>query len=100
MRQLFDGISNEDLLTFTNFLADAEQSKRATFKGDDLKVTDANRQSVLAEAEASARAYAQSRNKQGTTPRSTIGATEAEKTIAQGVSAWLDRSRRRMKGGK
>lgn len=91
MKQLLEGISNENLLTFTNLLADAEQRKRATFKGEDLKVTDANRQRVLAEAEASARAYAESRNRQGTSPRSSVGATEDEKSVAQGVKTWLER---------
>jgi hypothetical protein len=94
--KLFEDISNENLLTFTNVLAYAEQRKRATFKGEDLKVTDANRERVLAEAEASARAYAESRNKQGTSPRSSVGATEAEKSIAQGVLEWV--ARRRVRG--
>ena len=85
-------------MTFTNLLADAEQGKRATFKGEDLKITDANRQRVLSEAEASARAYAESRNRQGTHPRSSVGATEAEKSIAQGVRSWLERQRVRGHG--
>ncbi|HEX7312451.1 MAG TPA: hypothetical protein VF297_00780 [Pyrinomonadaceae bacterium] len=85
-----------ELLTFTNLLADAEQRKRATFKGEDLKVTDANRAEVIREAEAQARAFAASRNKnQGTTPKAH---TDDEAGVVAGVEDWLARQRVRGHG--
>ncbi|HZT58465.1 MAG TPA: hypothetical protein VFA21_07500 [Pyrinomonadaceae bacterium] len=107
MKQVIEGFSNEETLRFTNELADlllarqgASGAKRRGlsqdyFSGSDLKITDANRAEVIREAEASARAYAQSRNKQGTTPKA-HGAGEAR--VVEGVKAWLERRRVRGHG--
>lgn len=106
MKRVIEGFSNEETLRFTNELADLVLSRSGRkptpqashFRGDDLKVTDANRQRVLAEAEALARAYAASRNKQGTSPRASVGASEDENSIKRGVLSWLERQRVRGHG--
>lgn len=77
------------LLQVTNMIAGSVQA--AAFAND--RVTDANRAEVLREAEASARAYAASRNKQGTSPRAH---SSDESSIVSEVMAWV--ARRRVRG--
>lgn len=103
MKRVIEGFSNEETLRFTNELADLVLSRNGRtptpqashFRGDDLKVTDSNRQRVLAEAEASARAYAASRNKQGTSPKAH---SRDESSIVSEVTAWIQRQRVRGHG--
>lgn len=68
--QLINGIPNEKLLIFTeafgSFLRATNQTHMAHSEPvnfGDLKITDQNRDAVLSEAEASAKAYAESRNR-------------------------------------
>jgi len=121
MKQLLDGISNQHLAQFTVLLGSLLQAKKAagrattfnlteladhasklaTFSDDrsvnlnDLKISDSNRDAVLAEAKASAEAYSLSRNKR-TQPKSFIGSSAEEKKIMSDVKDWL--ARRRLRG--
>jgi hypothetical protein len=95
MKQVINGFDNKELLNFTNQLADMEQRKRATFKGEDLTITDSNRADVLKEAERTARAYAESRNKRGTMPKASC---RDDSSVINELKAWLERRKLRGHG--
>jgi hypothetical protein len=88
MAEVIKGIPNERLLELTNRIAGLS----TTFKGEDMMITPANEKQILSEAEASARAYAEARNR-GASPRSRIG--EDASLVAE-VKAWI--YRRRLRG--
>lgn len=104
MKELINGISNEQLLFFTDALGASmrapehtskAQTNGAYFKGEDLTITDQNRAEVLKDAEASARQYAASRNKRGTMPKTQ---SRDDAGVVAEVTAWLDRRRLRGHG--
>src|SRR5688500_5425525 len=123
MKQLLPDISNRQLAAFTTILSSLLQAKKqagkdqkfsfaelsdhagklATFSEDDrtlnfsdLKISDANRDAVLRDAEQNAAAYADARNKR-TTPKSFSYASRTE-SIVSDVKDWLERRKLRGHG--
>lgn len=62
----------------------------------DLKITDSNRSAVLSEAEASAKAYAESRNRNAQ-PKNLSG---LDQSLVASVKAWANKRQSRLRGAK
>ena len=95
MKQLFEGITNQQLLVFTELFGSYLQDQRptATF---DTKITDSNRKALMAQAERDAKAYAESRNR-NTQPKSLTG---LDQSLVASVKAWANHRKAHLRGKK
>jgi hypothetical protein len=103
MKQLINGIPNEKLLIFTeafgSFLRATNQTHMAhgqPVNFSDLNISDQNREAVLSEAEASTKAYAESRNRNAQ-PKNLSG---FDSQLIQSVKDWADKRQTRFRGVK
>lgn len=92
MKQILDGLTNEQTLHFTNALANSELAKRRGTDND--TITDQNRDAFIREAEQSARAYAEARNRNAS-PRSLIG---EDASLVASVKKWVTNRGKRLRG--
>jgi hypothetical protein len=90
-----------ELLNFTNSYADFLQRTNQTNMGQpvnfsDLKISDQNREAILSEAEVSAKAYAESRNRNAQ-PKNLTG---LDQTLVASVKAWANNRKSHLRGKK
>ena len=125
MKQLLEGIENQQLAQFTVLLSSLLQAKKAAGKGStfnldelitfaatndidhmgqpqrsrnvgDLKISDSNRDSIMAQAERDARSFAEARNKR-TQP---ANLTEFDQTLVGSVKSWVASKNNKLRGKK
>lgn len=88
-----------ELLNFTNSYADFLQRTNQTNMGQpvnfsDLKISDQNRDAVSSEAEASAKAYAESRNR-NSQPKNLTG---LDQDLVKSVRDWANNRKSHLRG--
>jgi len=93
MGKIFNDISDQQVLFFTEAMGQLGQ-RSATFKTEDQMITPANEKQIMREAEASARAYAEARNRKAS-PRSLIG---EDASLVASVKQWVTNRGKRLRG--